>query len=48
MTHLLRLTLLSSTAISLGSVVLLRSLTGEGISGGGGALLPKLRRRGLR
>src|SRR5690349_15185971 len=39
MTHLLRLTLLSSTAISLGGVVLLGSLTGEGISVGGGALV---------
>jgi tetratricopeptide (TPR) repeat protein len=39
MTHLLRLTLLSSTAISLGGVVLFGSLTGEAISGGGGALV---------
>jgi tetratricopeptide (TPR) repeat protein len=39
MTHLLRLTLLSSTAISLGGVVFLGSLTGEVISGGGAALV---------
>jgi tetratricopeptide (TPR) repeat protein len=39
MTHLLRLTLLSTTAICLGGVVLLGSLTGEVTSGGGGALV---------
>jgi tetratricopeptide (TPR) repeat protein len=43
MTHLSRLTLFSSTAISLGGIVFLGSLTGEVISGGGGALMGEAR-----
>src|SRR5215471_19013450 len=39
MTHLSRLTLFSTTAISLGGIVFLGSLTGEAISGGRGALM---------
>src|SRR5215470_6512581 len=38
MTHLSRLTLFSTTAISLGGIVFLGSLTGEAMSGGRGAL----------
>jgi len=39
MTHLSRLTLFSTTAISLGGIVFLGSLTGEAISGGRGPLM---------
>src|SRR5215469_6665105 len=39
MTHLSRLTLFSTTAISLGGIVFLGSLTGEAISGGREALM---------
>src|SRR5262245_26944765 len=39
MTHLSRLTLFSTTAISLGGIVFLGSLTGEAISGGSEALM---------
>ena len=43
MTHLSRLALFSTTAISLGCIVFLGSLTGEVISGGGGALMGEAR-----
>jgi hypothetical protein len=39
MTHLSRLTLVSTTAISLGGIVFLGSLTSEAISGGKGTLM---------
>src|SRR5262245_51096021 len=39
MTHRSRLTLVSTTAISIGGIVFLGSLTGEAISGGRGTLM---------